>query len=183
MVENDYIVRREALSYAYLQSVVSYVGGGLMLADRNTDRSGHDAVASFKGRYSDNATFYDLTIKIQLKATSSHFTNCADYLSYSIDKEHYEKYRENMTATRDCNLLMLMILPPEKEFNNWLNFSEEELRFRKCMYWVSLRNAPDINNQQSFSVHFPKKNLFTSDSLLNDILKPLSEGKDLTYES
>lgn len=183
MVENDYIVRREALSHAYLQSVVSYAGGSLSQRDKIADNMGYDALVTFQGKWTESSMLYQVDIDIQLKATSNNYRLCDDYISYEINREHYEKYRNNAMIPRKHSLILLMILPPEEEFEEWLRFSEEELRFRKCMYWVSLRDAPVIGNQQKFTIHFPRKNLFTSDSLLNDIVKPLSEGKDLTYES
>lgn len=76
-----------------------------------------------------------------------------------------------------------MLLPEEEMYDSWLELSPEQLVVKKCMYWTTLRNAPALaEERKTTTVHFPKKNLFSPEGLRNDILKPLSEGKDLNYE-
>lgn len=63
---------------------------------------------------------------------------------------------------------------------DWLLHDEEQLVVKRCAYWVSLLDAPDVPNQHSVTVYIPKTNLFNPDGL-REIMGRLSRFERLTY--
>lgn len=170
------------LSIAYLKAVTAYVGGSFNILDRVADDWGYDCHLKFMGKFSDQEdALKSISMDIQLKSTSRNFTcDSQKGIGYQLDIRQYNKYRENANS-RDINLLLLYICPPEEEYDSWLQCDPEKLLLRKCMYWTSLRGAQESENCSSVTVYFPPNNFFTVESLREEILKPLSEGRRLTY--
>lgn len=179
----DYATIRCELSHAFLQTVIAYFGCEYQRSHAPADMYGIDATGSFRGVWAEEPSRHDIDIKFQLKSTSTNFTQAETYFGYSLDRKDYEKYHKNAQGP-DNHLLLLMLLPEEVAYESWLELSPEQLILKKCMYWVSLRNAPRIaEDKQNITVRFPKKNLFSPEGLRTDILKPLSKGVELNYES
>jgi hypothetical protein len=59
--------------------------------------------------------------------------------------------------------LIVVFLP--KDDVEWLTHSEEELRMRRCGYWVSLAGQPDTTNRRTVSVRIPRSQVFDTAQL------------------
>lgn len=74
--------------------------------------------------------------------------------------KNYEELRQRSQTPR---LLIVLVLPKERE--EWLVFSPEELIARRCCYWHSLADAPEVPNQSSRQVRISKKQVFSPEQL------------------
>ena len=112
-------------------------------------------------------------IHIQLKSTSDEF-NKKGILPFQLSKKNYDDLRgENLAFPR---YLFVFILP--QSINDWIIENDTNIQLFKRGYWLSLRTAPDIGNQQSKIVHIPIGNLLTREKL-NEMMINSSNGLSL----
>ncbi len=173
---NDF---RSELSLTYLRAIVNCLGGSVRETGRTEDKNGIDATCEFFNIKGKGSIYNNLTVHFQLKSTSSLSFDKKNRLPLKLPIDCYKKYRGN---TSDVSMIMtILLLPPDRELNQWLEQTEQELILKRCMYWVSLYGAPEVN-QKSTTIYFPKHNVFTPESLLKDILIPLSRREKIPYE-
>ena len=84
-------------------------------------------------------------------------------------------------------ILCLFIYPPDEEQLTWLNVTEEQLTLRKSMYWTALTGVLEANEDgekaiESKTIYIPQKNLLTPETLMNNVVKPIADHKELRYE-
>jgi hypothetical protein len=60
-------------------------------------------------------------------------------------------------------LLVVLLLPPDPD--QWLEQTEEQMVSRRCAYWLSLLNQPEVGNEKTVTVQVPRKNCLTADNL------------------
>ncbi len=65
---------------------------------------------------------------------------------------------------------------------NWLEVGPEQLVCRRCMWWVSLRGAPDVEPETTVTVHIPPSNRLTVEAL-TDIADILSRREWIDHVS
>ena len=80
--------------------------------------------------------------------------------SHSLKIKNYNEQRSTKTAAP--KLLVVLFLPADA--NTWLVQSEDCLVTRRCAYWVSLRGAPETD-QESKTIYIPKSNALSVQSL------------------
>ena len=148
------------LSYAYLHAIASRGGIICESAGRHTDEAGVDAVLRVKGMLDLDSILTQFTVDVQLKATKKIPIEQNERYSYSIKVKNYNELRS--TNTGAPQLLVVLYLPADA--NTWLDLSEECLVTRRCAYWVSLRGAPETD-QDSKTVYIPKSNVLSVESL------------------
>lgn len=178
---------KEELSYAALHALVSHADGACMRSDRKSDNFGIDATCDFRGPFSDNPnTLRFVSIKVQLKGSSTCQTkqneNGDVYWCFPLKYEQLKRYIEIPNL-----LLCLFIYPPDEEWKNWLDVNQERVKLKKCMYWTSLngvlKDKEEANRTSGQkTVYIPQRNLLTPASLLNNIVRPIAERKELRYE-
>lgn len=139
------------LSYAVLHAVAARAGYPCEVRNRHLDDMGIDASVTAKQQFPHPTVFTEVTIDFQLKATSQCLPDANDQFSYSLRKPHYDKLRTTTIAAP--RFLALLILPQDE--SQWLSLSPEQLVCRNCLYWQSLRNAPDIEGA-SKTIYVPK---------------------------
>lgn len=88
-----------------------------------------------------------------MKSTSQTPIEQHGKYSYSLKAKNYNELRS--THTGASQLLIVLFLPSDVE--SWLVHSEECLVARRCAYWLSLRGAPEID-QDSRTVYIPRAN-------------------------
>ncbi len=59
----------------------------------------------------------------------------------------------------------LLILPENEEL--WVNWTEEELLIKGCMYWAEFSKEIESSNEETVSVIIDKKNVINVESLQN----------------
>src|SRR5579862_8941163 len=147
------------LSYAYLHAVAAHASFECVCTGRHSDNAGVDARVHALGDFGGPRS--DVTLEVQLKATSQAPNDLGDKYSYSLKRKHYDKLRSGNT---ECQRLLIVLFLP-KDAAEWLQHSETELALRRCAYWISLRGAPESTNETSQTVYLPKMNLLSVDAL------------------
>jgi len=51
------------------------------------------------------------------------------------------------------------------ETNGWLSHEKDHTKLKHCCYWMSLSELPDSCNDTAVTLHIPKANLLTAESL------------------
>jgi hypothetical protein len=111
-------------------------------------------------------------IDLQLKAP--YDADVRDtHVCYTIDKTLYDALR----STKRTNPLILVIIVVERDMDQWIEQTEEQLSLRKCAYWISLRGYDPIESE-SFTVKIPRKQQFTPAELCG-IMKRVSDEEPL----
>ncbi|TVS21028.1 MAG: DUF4365 domain-containing protein [Planctomycetaceae bacterium] len=141
------------LSYAYLHAIASRGGIICECTGRHSDEAGVDAVLRVKGRLSQDSKLTQFSVDVQLKATKQMPVEQNGRYSYSLKAKNYNELRSAHTGAPQ--LLIVLFLPADSE--SWLVHSEECLVTRRCAYWLSLRGAPEID-QDSRTVYIPRVN-------------------------
>src|SRR5262249_33659849 len=119
------------------------------------------------------------SVHLQLKATSTRpklkphpdLDGAQEAYPFSLPIKNYDDLRGHFQVPR---LLVVFFLPPRQA--HWLKHTEGELITRRCAYWCSLRDLPEVPDQESKTVYLPKVNVLNCESL-RDLLTQISIGK------
>jgi len=156
----------EELSYAYIHAIASQSGFSFEIIRK--DRDSIDATIRAKGTLSSKSKWTSPSLDIQAKATTN-LTLVDGNFSFSLLMHNYNELKKN----RSTPAILVVLFLPEK-FEDWLHHTEESLITKKCAYWVSLKDAPDSNNETSITIHVPKSNVFSPETLTK-LLTNISE--------
>jgi hypothetical protein len=140
----------ERFSLAYIGAVAA--SAGYECVESNADFDSVDGVLrSFRGARP----------RIQFRAKGSTRSLLkAEHVAYPLSRKNYDDLRIETLTPR---LLFVVILPDDEAA--WLSHSEEELALRHCGYWLSLRGMPQVDNEQSVTVHLPRAQQLTVEKL------------------
>lgn len=144
----------DALAQVYIAALAAKAG--YLIVRRDFDRDSVDITVEAGGHMRPK-------LDVQLKATINlvEVGEARDTFSYHCSRRNYELLR---LATQTPRILVVMRLP--KEPRDWLSINPHELIMRHCAYWVSLLNAPEIDEgKQGKSVHLPKANRLDDEAL------------------
>ena len=162
------------LSYAYLHAVASHAGLLCRHATTDEDKEGIDAVVTAYGRFPGTYRT-QVTINIQLKATVKAPRDDGASLSYFMPGiRRYDKLREDH---REPVRLLVVLFLPEKHAE-WVDCTEEQLIFKRCAYWVSIRNGPPSDNNSGKTVKIPKEQMLKGENL-KLLVERLAIGNDI----
>lgn len=168
LVPNDI---KSELSYAYLHAVAARAGFGCKTGSRHDDNAAIDAIVSVFQRLEPSSFLTDFSIDFQLKATAQPLAARPNgTFAYALPRHQYDRLRNRDTGSQ--KLLAVLELPDNE--GSWLDVGPEELVCRRCMWWMSLRGAPDAEAQSSVTVYIPVANRLTVGSL-NDIACRLAQ--------
>jgi hypothetical protein len=166
------------LSYAYLHAVAAATAIGCDVAGRHLDNAGVDAMITARDQFAADSVLTDITLHVQLKATSSQPTISNGKFSYALnDVKQYDKLRR--VTTVPYRILVVLFLPVDAR--EWLQHSVDVLSLKRCAYWVSLRGAPPTTNTSSITVYIPETQIFSPDGL-QQLMVRISKQEDLFYE-
>lgn len=153
--------KQEQLSLAALHAVCAKAGFAYASSGRIQDNWGWDAEASVYERLDENSILTDFKIKFQLKATRQDLTLDDGRFSFPLEVAHYNRLRAAGRSDAPTYLVVFHMPGVESE---WLHASPENLILRRCLRFVSLRNAPETANQ-TITVYVPERNVLTPDAL------------------
>jgi hypothetical protein len=168
--------KQEQLSLAALHAVCAKAGLGYKCSARIQDNWGWDAHADVFERLDPESVLTDFKIKFQLKATRQTLTLKNGRLSFPIEVSHYNRLRASGRSDAPTYLVVFHLPGSEAD---WLECTPEQLVLRRCLRWVSLRNAPETANQ-TITVYVPEKNVLTPDAL-RELAKARSLEKWIDY--
>ncbi len=148
------------LSYAYLHAVAARAGLACVATDRHADGAGVDAVIRAKERFDSASLLTEFTLEIQLKATSRQLPLNDGRYSFRMEMGHYDKLRSTDVAAPRYLAVLMMPVPDAQ----WLEVTAEQLICRRCVRWVSLRDASAVE-QDTVTVYVPETNVLTPEAL------------------
>ncbi len=155
MTENE---QKQQLSFAYIHAVAARAGFACERPDVDDDSV--DLVIAAQGRINDRAILKSPRIELQVKATAvDELSN--GHLAFPLPLKNYNDLREETLVPR---LLVVLQLPLDAD--RWLAQSEEEMISRRCAFFVSLLGRPESENKSKVTVHVPRVNRITVESLL-----------------
>ena len=158
--ENDI---KEELNYAYVHAVAAHAG---FSCDRPTkDRDSVDVTIRAKGKLDESSVLKSPSLDLQLKASCEPELEDGALL-FDLKMKNYEELRQNALVPR---LLVVMALPAEKE--EWLSFTPEQLIARRCCYWHSLIEEPEVTNKTSRRVKISTEQVFSPEQLHSLLIK------------
>jgi hypothetical protein len=156
--------RKEALSRAYAAAVAA--GAGYTTSPPSDfDRDSIDVTFEAGGHMRPR-------ISAQLKSTTNLKLD-NEVFTYILKKKNYDDLRIETQVPR---ILVVLRLP--KSESEWLNISAEELVIRRAAYWVSLRDKPEVPNEDSVTVYIPMENMFDI-ACLRDLMEKARDGPQL----
>lgn len=153
--------KQEQLSLAALHAVCAKAGFGYGISGRIQDNWGWDAHADVKEKLDPQSELWDFRIRFQLKATRQDLTLRDGRFSFPLEVAHYNRLRAE--AGQDCPTYLVVFHMPGVE-GEWLECTPEQLVLRRCLRWVSLRNAPETANE-TITVYVPERHVLTPDAL------------------
>lgn len=165
------------LSYAYLHAVASHAGIACQEANRAHDNLGIDACLTLRRDFGEDAPLKDITLHIQLKATTKEPAERDDTLSYFLDDiSEYERLRH--PSALPARLLGVLFLPRESE--SWVSHDVERLVVRQCAYWVCLVGAAHSDNARGQTVYLPKSQALSPMGLV-ELFRRVARQEQLRY--
>ena len=100
-------------------------------------------------------------VELQLKCSSTLLEPGVDAIPFEVKRKNYDDLRpEDLMVPR---ILVVVIVPELAE--DWMVHAETELVLRRCGYWRSLRSEPATDNMASVTIHMPRTQLFSPESL------------------
>ena len=141
--------QKEQFSVAFVHAVASAAGVKIIRVDVDDD-----SIDVGLERTGGCAPKLDL----QLKCTADPIPNAGD-ISFALKIKNYNDLRRPTVAPR---WLVVMFVPTD--VSEWLHIPghPQPTAVRRCAWWKSLAEEPDVGNTASVTVHLPRQNLFTA---------------------
>ena len=147
--------QKEQFSNAYLQAVAATAGYNICKPDVDDD-----SVDWGIGVRGGGGTIRSPKVDLQLKCTSGDILK-GDHLAFALKVKNYDELRcDDYQVPR----ILVVVLVPDS-VNDWLLQTEDSLAMRRCGYWVSLRGRGETTNTETVTIHLPKADVFSVDSL------------------
>ncbi len=148
---------QEALSRVYVEAIAAKAG--LISSVPNYDYGIDVCLRSVRlrgRRHTDAGGQLD----VQLKSTT-HATLTETHVVYDLDVKAHDDLREE--GDNCPRILVLLVLP--KDDADWLAQSEDELAWRRCAYWFSLRGAEATPATTTVRISIPRENVFSVETV------------------
>lgn len=110
-------------------------------------------------------------LEAQLKATSRDLVR-HDHVAYPLPIKNYDELRVDTHVPR---ILVVVVVPEHPDA--WMRQEEFKTHIYRCAYWVSLLGAPAVANQDTISVHVPRKQVFNPRAISGMMDRIASGGK------
>lgn len=169
--------KQEQLSLAVLHATCAKAGFGFHVSGRIQDNWGWDAQADVYERIHPKSILTDFKIRFQAKSTRQQLTVVDGQYSFPLEVAHYNRLRA--ASSSDAPTYLVVFQMPENE-SEWFNASPERLILRRCLRYISLRNAPETANE-TITVYLPEENILTPDAL-REIARKRSLNEWIDYD-
>ncbi len=170
--------QKESLARAYIQAIAGRCG--MMCAysefDYGIDVKVQDVKVRIDQRGGEDFARYiesGFGIAVQAKSTIDAIIE-DDAVAYDIEAKSFNDLRDPEVG--EPRILVLLVLPDNE--NEWLDFNEEQLTLRRCVYWHSLKGEPATNNKTRIRIRIPRTNLFDV-TALRTMMERRKNGEDL----
>ena len=152
---------KEMFSIAYINAVAARAG--LEMKKIEYDVDGVDGMLVSSDGPAPQVNF-------QAKSTSKDDVWRENHIAFPLKIGNYDSLRAPNFVPR---ILIVVLLPDDIE--DWLIQTPEQLCMRRCAYWISLRNEPEVANTSTKTVHIPAGNIFDQVAL-TDMLDRIGRG-------
>ena len=152
--------RKEGLSRAYVQAVVSQAGMTVTWPQSGDDYGVDGTIRQIVDR-GDRLLTQGFALDFQLKATTV-WEQKNDEIIYDLEAKTYNDLVVRQGTHAVPLLLMVFCLP--KVESQWLEVNEEFLLLRKCCYWVFITGS-QTENAATQRIRLPDSQIFTPQSL------------------
>lgn len=171
------------LSYAYLHAVASHAGAACRSAVRLEDNNGIDATLTAWAPFENGGYLQEVDLKVQLKATVHTPTENETHLSYFLAESNkaLPRYNDLRQVTVSVPRILVVLFLPGN-YPEWLSHSTDALILKRCAYWVSLRGAPNADNETGVTIKLPKIQAFSPENL-RALFSKLSRKEIPLYEA
>lgn len=163
MLPDTHIKEQISLSHIKILSA----NAGFAFQEYNEDFGMDGSICEIK--YKKERKAYRTTgfcLDFQLKATVNAIPKKGLFL-YDLEVKNYiDLIEKNIGKER---ILILYILPRDR--SQWVEIDAEKTILRKAAYWCSLKGFPEVKNKEKVRIKIPKKNLLTSEVLIELINK------------
>jgi hypothetical protein len=162
--------QKAELSVGYLIAVAA--AAGYVCTSPRVDKESVDITISEQGS---RGTIASPRLDVQLKCHGCDPPQKnADSISLRIKAKNFNDLSiDNLLVPR---ILVVLMVP--KPVSEWILHAEEETRFRRTAYWLSLRGSPPVEGktgESKVTVHLPRSNIFTVDAL-KGMMTRIGEG-------
>jgi hypothetical protein len=154
MTENE---QKQQFSIAYVHAVAARAGYSCQATIVDDDSV--DVTLAASGLVHKQAVLRSPRLEVQLKATARDVLR-QEHLAFPLPLKNYNDLRQHTLVPR---LLVVLHLPASPD--EWLEQTEEQMVSRRCTYWLSLLNQPEVANERVVTVHLPRTNRLTVDNL------------------
>lgn len=166
MTRMDPNTQKEQFSVAYVRAVAAVAGVKVLRAEVDDD-----SIDIGLERAGGCAPKLDL----QLKCTASPLSADGD-ISFPLKIKNYDDLRRPTMAPR---WLVALFVPADCA--DWLAVATPptEVLLKRCAWWTSLADEPDVDNTESVTVYLARENVFTPTALtakfdaLENLFRPL----------
>ncbi|MGI0490459.1 DUF4365 domain-containing protein [Alkalinema pantanalense CENA528] len=162
--------QQEEFSYAFISTIVAAAGYAMQPPTRLTDNAGIDITVTAPGEI---GTVLSPCFDAQVKCTTDSYLIKAKQIHYPLPVNNYTRL---IHPNPGIPQLLIIVLVP-KELSSWVEVTENNTKLQKSAYWMSLKGKPKTNNQSNITVHIPRENLLTPESL-QEIMQRIAD-KDL----
>ncbi len=152
---------KEDISISYISALCAYAGIAYEIVRHDADST--DGILKKRILLGGNRKF-NAELRIQLKCTSSpsQYTDHGDTLTYKLKVKNYN----DLCLPSTTPIILGLLILPEKE-KLWVNWTEDELLIKGCMYWAEFSKETESSNEGTVSVKINKKNVINVESLQN----------------
>lgn len=162
--------RQEGLCRAYVQAVAAFCGMSVSAPspDYGIDLTLNDIV-TVGGQWIESGYKLD----VQAKSTTLAGLD-SGHVRYDLEMGSYNTLR--YAEAPSPRILVVLVLPAKEE--EWLSLTEDELRLRRCAYWMSLKGRRAVANRRSIRLKVPRTQVFSEEALLT-LVKRIKVGEEL----
>ena len=162
-------LQQEEFSYAYLYTIAAVAGYELRVKGRALDNSGIDISIEVPGQI---GRLLSPKFDAQVKCISDSTIIREEAIYYPLA---IHNYRRLIHPNPSSPQLLIVVFVP-RDTTDWLSVSEDQSLIKKCAYWMSLKGATPTQNTETITIHIPRKNLLTPDTL-QIIMQTIAEGE------
>jgi hypothetical protein len=162
-------IQQEEFSYAFLEAMVTVAGYAMHKKPRPIDNAGIDIGVEVPGQLGE---MLSPKFDAQVKCTSDLKIIKATAIHFPLEVKNYKRLIHPLTSSPQ---LLIVVFVPKKP-SDWFQVTEDQTILQKCAYWHTLRGEPETRNKDKITVHIPRQNLITPESL-QDIMRRIADKK------
>jgi Domain of unknown function (DUF4365) len=160
----DLNARKEQFSNAFLLAVAAVAG--CSVAKPSVDNDSIDWTISDRRSRRPK-------LDIQLKCTSDA-NGTAALIAFALKKKNYD----DLTVTNLISPRILVLVVVPELIEDWIALNQNELALRHRAFWMSLVGQPPTTNETSVTIHIPRSQALTVESL-DELMAKTDRGAPL----